>query len=97
MLLGFSGVTEALGKVIHYPHSFFVMVLEFFFIHMHLAIESGKIKPLKRSEQFQISHLLFADDMLVFCRADKSSIKGLNGIIKNLHLNTGLKVNRGKM
>ena len=63
---------------------------------MHLAIESEKIKPLKRSEQFQISHLLFADDMLVFCRADKSSIKGLNGIIKNLHLNTGLKVNRGK-
>ena len=74
----------------------FVMVMEFFSIYMHLASASEKIRPLKRSKQLHIPHILFAYDMLVFCRADKSSIKELNGIIKNLHLNTGLMINRDK-
>ena len=56
----------------------FVMVMEFLSIHMQLALESGKIKPLKKRDQLHINHLLFADDLLIFCKADKFSAHELN-------------------
>ena len=74
----------------------FVMVMEFSSIHMQLAIVSDRIQPLKRSVQLHISYLLFADDLLVFCRADRSSIKELIALLEKLHLNTDLRVNRDK-
>jgi len=52
----------------------FVMVMEFLSIHMQLAEESGVINPLKRNKQLHISHLLFVDDLLLFCRADKDLV-----------------------
>ena len=45
----------------------FVMGMEFFPIHIELAIESGTIQPLKRDAELHVSHLLYAEDMLVFC------------------------------
>ena len=68
----------------------------YFSIHMHLASESGRIHLLKRNEELHISHILFADDMLVFCRANKSSVLELNRLLQKLYLNTGLLVNREK-
>jgi len=34
---------------------------------MELATDAGKIQNFKRISKLQVSHLLFADDMLVFC------------------------------
>ena len=74
----------------------FVIVMEFWSIQMDLAMASGKLQPIKRSTSNHLSHLLFVDDMLIFCRANKSSLKELNYLLASLQLNTGLTINRSK-
>jgi len=62
---------------------------------MHLAILTGKIQLIKRGTQ-EISHLLFADDMLVFCRGNTSSVTALNSILEDMYLFAGLEMNKQK-
>jgi len=42
---------------------------------MDLTMAPGAINPITRNEQVQVSHLLFVDNMLVFCHADKKSVE----------------------
>ena len=63
---------------------------------MDTAVASGAISPLKRTNITHISHLLFADDLLVFCKGSKDSAKRLNLLLNQLELNTGLVVNNKK-
>ena len=44
----------------------------------------------------QVSYHLFVDDMLIFCRANRSSLQGDNTLLQDLSLNTGLAINRAK-
>lgn len=74
----------------------FVIAMEFWSIQMDLAVAKGEIHPLKRGVPNQISHLLFADDMLVFCRGHKQSLKNLDILFEKLQLNTGLAINKEK-
>ena len=59
----------------------FLMVMEFWSIIMEQAMHSGNINPIKR-EKLEVSHLLFADDMLVFSKGDKKSAKGLTELLE---------------
>ena len=43
-----------------------------------------------------LSHLLFADDTLVFCDADSNHITALHGILSRFEEMSGLKINLGK-
>lgn len=74
----------------------FVLVMEFWSIGMELASANGSIRSYKRNPKLQVTHLFFADDMLVFCNADRKSFEGFNALLHNLALNTGLVINRGK-
>ena len=65
-------------------------------IHLELAIEGGKIHPIRKSQCDYVSHLLFADDLLIFTRADKGSFKNIDKLLQILALNTGQTVNKEK-
>ena len=55
------------------PLYLFVLIMKFWSITMDIALVSGSIKLLRRNDSMMVSHLLFADDMLVYCKRDKKS------------------------
>jgi len=71
-----------------------VLVMEFWPISMDLAMASNRVQTIKRGDKYQVSHPLFAHDMLVFCRATKKSLQTLNIMFTSLQLHRGLIINR---
>jgi len=69
--------------------------MEFWSIIMELSMHWGKINPIKRGK-LEVSHLLFADDILFFCEGDEKSAKGLTELLEQFRLNTGLVINKNK-
>src|SRR5436190_4850978 len=74
----------------------FVMVMECLSIKLDTAMIQRHLHPIKRNIQPIISHLLFADDILVFCRADKKSFQKLKSILNEFQNFTGLAINSEK-
>lgn len=51
-------------------------------------------KPFKlKNHNVEISHLLFADDILLFARANESSIYSINTLIDNFCQTSGMEIN----
>jgi len=44
----------------------FVIAMELWSIQMDIAIALGNIQPIKKGMRNYVSHLLYADDMLIF-------------------------------
>lgn len=78
------------------PPCFFVLVMKFWSITMDIAIASGDISPLRKNGKMLVSHLLFADDMLVYCKGDRRSGNDLNFALQILEWYIGLVINRRK-
>ena len=57
---------------------------------------SGSRVAIGRGEDLTISHLLYADDMLVFCKADPDQLKYLSWIMMWFEAMAGLKINLAK-
>jgi len=72
----------------------FVLVMEFWSIIMDITLASGTIKPFRRNKHLVVSHLLFADDMLVFCKGDSKSALGICDSLCKLEQLTGLSINK---
>ena len=51
---------------------------------------------MKRIDSTNTSHILFADDTLVFCKGHKQSANIINELIEELRCFTGLTVNKQK-
>lgn len=49
-----------------------------------------------KCKKLNLSHLVFADDLMVFCRADSSSLLEVKLALDHLHGASGLKANPGK-
>ena len=50
----------------------------------------------REQDQVEVSHLLFADDTLVFCGADASQINDMGALLVCFEVVSGLKVNLTK-
>ena len=74
----------------------FILAIDFLSINLELSTGSGKIQPFKRGTQSYVSHLLFADDLLMFSKANQRSFKKIDKIVNAFAFSTGLSVNKAK-
>jgi len=56
---------------------------------MDIALASGKISSIRRGTHNYVPHFLFADDILVFIKANKSSSKEIKDMLSDLAVTTG--------
>ena len=54
------------------------------------------IQPTRRGSEQIVSHLLFADDMLIFSKGNVHSLKVIDTILEMLASNTELVINKIK-
>ena len=60
------------------------------------AIQLGTFIRLQLSQNLHISHLLFVDDILVFCSGSVRDFNTLDDILKLFSKATGMNINFGK-
>lgn len=70
----------------------FVVAMEFFFIQMDLMTAQRSIVPAKENYGSLPSHVLFADDVLLFCKANSKCMKGIKEVFPSMQSNAGLIV-----
>jgi len=63
---------------------------------MELSVGVGKTQPIKRGGDQYSSHLLFANDMLLFSKGSVVSLKEIDTLLEALAMNTGLRINKEK-
>ncbi|XP_077252333.1 uncharacterized protein LOC143891674 [Tasmannia lanceolata] len=71
----------------------FSIVMEMFSIIFNEAMVSNQIRTLFRRGDLQISHLLFADDVILFASADRITASGITNCLDKFSTCSGLSIN----
>ncbi|KAJ6854078.1 uncharacterized protein M6B38_100930 [Iris pallida] len=74
----------------------FTIVMEYFSCQMDIDVHKKQIRPLFPKVQPIISHLIYADDLLVFIEPSERSINSLNEVLEEFVHVSGLRINREK-
>ncbi|KAJ6843969.1 uncharacterized protein M6B38_295315 [Iris pallida] len=74
----------------------FTLVMEYFTCLMDLAVHRGRLVPLFRRMDPPVTHLIYADDLLVFIQPSTMGLQTLAGIMEDLKSFSGLQLNREK-
>jgi hypothetical protein len=79
---------------------FFVMVMKAFTRMVNASINRGLITGFsmgpRESNWVIVSHLIFADDTLIFCGADPNQVRNIGALLVCFEAVSGLKVNLAK-
>lgn len=59
---------------------------------MNESVENRDIRPYKQSRTMGISHLIYADDLLAFCKAKESCLLAVGKVLEKFTTNIGLMV-----
>ncbi|KAL0555833.1 hypothetical protein IC582_004334 [Cucumis melo] len=78
------------------PISPFIFVLAMDYISRLLNSVGENIKGVKMNDNLNLTHLLFADDILLFVEDDEHSLQNLKNIINLFQLASGLNINLNK-
>lgn len=74
----------------------FVLVMDLFSRVLASRFDSGYICYHSNTEDLKISHLMFADDVMIFFDGGSSSLHGINETLENFAGWSGLSMNRDK-
>lgn len=68
----------------------FTIVMGVFSVLLELEVAKGKIDLFRTGSQEKVSHLIFADDLLVFCKGEVHSLLALEGLFAKFTVWSGL-------
>ena len=74
----------------------FVLAIEVLTRLLDRAAINGVLKFHPKCHKVKLTHLTFADDLLIFCHGSKSSIRTVMSILQDFSLLSGLQVNNSK-
>jgi len=74
----------------------FVLAMEVFSKLLHSRFDSGYIRYHLKASDLYISHLMFADDVMIFFDGGSSSLHGICETLEDFASWSGLKVNKDK-
>lgn len=79
-----------------YPY-LFILAMEYLSILISNSINQGNQKTFKiKNQDCKISHLLFADDVLLFAKADPLTISSIKHILDDFHSTSRMEINLDK-
>lgn len=85
---------EELDRVIPLSPYIFILAMEYLTTMISNTVLEGNWKPFKfKNNDLQISHLLFANDVLLFFKADNKSISSIKHIINSFCQVSGVNIN----
>jgi hypothetical protein len=74
----------------------FLLVVESLNRIIHKESSSANLKGIKININFSLTHLLFVDDILIFCEGNISYITLLKVILQTFCIATGMQINMEK-
>lgn len=74
----------------------FVIAMNCLSILLNNAAAQGRFAYHHKCEETKLTHLCFADDLLIFTKGDKQSVKGVLEVLKEFELQSGLGVSLSK-
>lgn len=63
---------------------------------LEIEVETGTISLIPKCKSIKLSHFIFADDFMIFSKADELSITTIDGALRQFADLSGLQVNRTK-
>lgn len=83
-------VEEGCDKFALFPHIYFCIVMEFFSAKLNQCLQDDLISTPYKKGDCTISHLFFADDVMIFCNANVDIANNIKKVLQDLFLSTGL-------
>ncbi|XP_026451256.1 uncharacterized protein LOC113351500 [Papaver somniferum] len=93
---GFFGVGRGFRQGDPLSPILFILAEEVLRRNISKMVQEGKIQAMVTRGNFQPSHLMFADDIFIFCNGHKKSLDNLMNLLSKYQNSSGKVVNRNK-
>lgn len=95
-LTGFFKSTRGLRQGDPISPYLFCLAMEVFPCLLEKEVERGNITLIPNCKCINLSHLIFADDLMIFSKTDAISLNSIEGVLYTFSSYSGLHVNRDK-
>ncbi|XP_026454189.1 uncharacterized protein LOC113355526 [Papaver somniferum] len=93
---GFFGVGRVLRQGDPLSPIMFVLEVEVLSRNISKLVQVSKLQPMVNRGGWQPTHLMFADDIFIFCNGHKKTLENLTELLYKYQISSGQEVNKAK-